>query len=511
MEQVDILLVDDDTLDRKSASRSLRAAGLGPGLTEAQTLAEARGLLKSRSFHCAVVDFHLPDGEGLALLHELDPARRQDLAFVLVTGVGSEDLGLKALREGAQDYLPKGALVDPGALPRAVRYALERKRSESLRRRLVRAEHMSALGQLIGALAHEINNPLSWLVADLEHCLFRLDQLMERPDTPAARDTPRELREVLSADLEGARRIAQVTEHLVNFTRSRDDEIVRVDLLEVVQHAAGIVAGRLRQTACLDWQLQPVPAISASQRQLVQATAHLLFAALDTPHPQTNRPLQLTLSTWSRGGEVGLEITTDGPGFPPDLVEQVSDPIFGERQIQGGGLGLWISGEIARHHSGQLLLESPAGGGRRLSLRLPLANGLRPSWPAPEPQAPSPAPSGRRLLLIDDEPLLLRAYQRLLRRRGFEVTTAAGGGEAIARLARGAEFDLILCDLMMPEVDGVAFYEHLQTTRPTLVPRLFFQTGGAYTDRAARFVSEVDRPVFRKPLDLDAFEALLSG
>jgi CheY-like chemotaxis protein len=204
---------------------------------------------------------------------------------------------------------------------------------------------------------------------------------------------------------------------------------------------------------------------------------------------------------------VAVEITDNGAGIDPLLVDRVFDPFFTTKRGVGVGLGLPICHSIITGLGGEIKVESQIGRGTAFRVVLPAEAAL----PSPQRRAP-PAPKiegSRRLrvLVVDDELPLASMLSRVLSdEHDVEVTTHAK--EALA-LLQSRPFDVVLCDLLMPVMSGMDLYRELKLQRPGLAARVVFMTGGAFTPRAAEFLASVPNPCVEKPFDLNAVRRLV--
>jgi CheY-like chemotaxis protein len=215
----------------------------------------------------------------------------------------------------------------------------------------------------------------------------------------------------------------------------------------------------------------------------------------------------IRLSTRSTEDGVVLQVEDDGPGVPAALAERIFEPFFTTKSAERGtGLGLSLCADIIHQHQGTLRLVEARGGGACFEIYLPLQTGLRVAEARPDRHAEA---QGRRILIVDDEVTLVRAYRRFLGRR-HDVVVAYGGEEALQVLATDDKFDLILCDLMMPGVDGVGVYERLRRQQPHLLDRIVFCSGGPTTQRCERFLTEPGVVFFEKPIRHDALNQWLA-
>jgi two-component system NtrC family sensor kinase len=244
-----------------------------------------------------------------------------------------------------------------------------------------------------------------------------------------------------------------------------------------------------------------LPALEADANQLHHVIANLITNAHHALR-QGTPPRQLTLTTAvnAAGTQVTLEVADNGPGIPDDLQRHVFEPFFTTRSQDGGsGLGLSLCRSIIEAHGGAIDLSSQVGQGTTVHITLPVtppAEGQAPERPG-EADASEPTRRGR-ILLIDDEAGVRRALQRVLQRSGHNLTQAANGHEGLAALAAGA-YDLILCDIRMPDLDGPGFYRELERRYPRLVSRVIFLTRDVLSPEAQTFFDQVDCPRLVKP------------
>ena len=186
-----------------------------------------------------------------------------------------------------------------------------------------------------------------------------------------------------------------------------------------------------------------------------------------------------------------------------------------KKRDKGTGLGVALCADIVRQHKGSIEVRSRPGLGATFSLGLPVDNGLEPSrveLAAPSRGGRSPTMRSGRLLFVDDELMLIRAYKRSLAKH-YDVVFAEGGQQALDALAEDDAFDLVVCDLMMPQVDGIRVFEHARAHHPHLVDRFLFCSGGAFTPRAREFIASngnrlIEKPVSPRELDAGIQQAL---
>jgi PAS domain S-box-containing protein len=353
---------------------------------------------------------------------------------------------------------------------------------------LLRSERLAALGQLSATVAHEINNPLQFI--DLNLGALR--------DHLAARGLPAEVTGLLDDIREGVDRISAITRDLSSFTGPDPQQVGPVRLDEIVEQACRMANNEIRHRARLELDLRAPRPLHGDKGKLAQLVTNLLVNAAHAIVEGRAAENRIVVTTADHGDALVLVVEDTGHGIPPELRERIFEPFFTTRPTgRGGGLGLSVCMEIVRRHGGTLTVASEVGRGARFEVRLPLAHDLA----APrreQPPAPSPPQRGR-LLIIDDDALVLRGLGRMLS-RDHDVVMANGGDEGLEILARDRAFDVILCDLMMPTTDGPEVYATLRERAPELLPRMVFCSGGAFTPRARAFLGSVSNELLGKPM-----------
>ena len=363
---------------------------------------------------------------------------------------------------------------------------------------LVRSDRLAALGTLLAGIAHEMNNPLAYVLLGIEQAFTHLDQMPVTTDTAA-------LRKVLEEVHEGATRVTGVVRQLRVTARTDVPEEGAVDVTEALRAALRVAGNELRHRAKLVTSLEELPPIAGSAQRLEQVFLNLLLnAAQALPEGRAENEIRINLR--KQGDEfVIVEIADNGNGIPPEQLPRIFDPFFTTKAVGVGmGLGLSICHSIVTMHEGTIDVESEPGQGTLFRVVLPLRRRAVPQTIATELSAPIPAQAGRRLrvLVIDDEPTLGAVIRRLLA-ADCDVDVATNGREGLDILSeRGADYDTILCDLMMPQMTGMELHGRIVETHPRVARRFVFMTGGAFTPRAADFLANTRAPQLDKPFDL---------
>jgi len=380
-------------------------------------------------------------------------------------------------------------------LEAVMRDVTERKKLEGQSRdvfhQLSQAEKLAALGQTMSGVAHELNNPLATILACAERLVGRrLDDLTRRD---------------LEAIHNAAERASRIVRNLQTFARKRHTTRTMVDLNHVVRDTLALRAyeQQVANVVIIEALAAGLPQVFADPHQIQQV---LLNLVINAEHAMlgTNGRGCLILRSWHEPDRdaVLLEVGDDGPGIPEDVQAKIFDPFFTTKAVgKGTGLGLTVAYAIAQEHGGRISVSSVPGGGAAFVLELP-AGGTHVRAPeSPAAPAITDVPVGTRALVVEDEQALGDAVADAMRDAGFEVDRAADGEEAILRTQARA-YDVIVCDLKMPRVDGMAFFDHLQATAPALTRRLIFVTGDVAGTEAEAFLARSGCRWLAKPFRL---------
>jgi signal transduction histidine kinase len=371
---------------------------------------------------------------------------------------------------------------------------------------LVQSQRLAAVGELAASMAHEINNPASYAMLNLaEARRLVLGLAREHGDSVG------ELPNLVDESLDGVRRIAAVVHDLRTFHRVDRTGSTLVDLNDVVRVACRMAHNELRHRATMVMELAPDASVHGDASKLCQVVLGLLLNAAHAFDDDSGPVRRVTVTTFSNCNEVRVTVEDTGSGIPDSVRERVFEPHFTTKHARGAGLGLSLCAKLVGEHGGTIDLRSAEGSGTKVTVTLPTAAAAAaPPGASLTPHTPAPTAVGKpRILLIDDEPMVLKALARSLRETGA-VAVARGGQAALSELARGAHFDVVVCDLMMPEMDGPATYEAIVAARPGLKHRFVFCSGGVFTPRAREFLSTAVSPLVTKPVAKDALERAIA-
>jgi len=417
-------------------------------------------------------------------------------------------------------------MVDYDGAPALLTFARDLTERKQMQVRLLQADRMVSVGTLAAGVAHEINNPLAYLLANLEHvAVRRLPQLADglerveddcseavRAQLDALRRTVSEIGEMLDIAREGADRVRTIVRDLKTFSRADEERRGPVDLHRVLDASINMTFNELRHSAQLVRDYAEIPLVDANEARLGQVFLNLLVnAAHAIPAGNASQNEIRVRTRTDAEGNVRVDVSDTGCGIRRDEIARIFDPFYTTKpEGVGTGLGLWICQGIVAGLGGAISVESEPDKGTTFTVTLP-ARILGETAPG-ESDAEVTSTRRGRVLIVDDEPAVSRALRTGLGDEN-DVVIAASGREALALLlgddAVAAQFDVILCDLMMPDLDGAELFEQLREKRPDLAARVMFVTGGAFTARAREFIERAGVPTLEKPFDIDNIRALV--
>jgi PAS domain S-box-containing protein len=421
-------------------------------------------------------------------------------------------------RDGGYSSLEWNATIgDDGMLYGIVRDVTEqRARAE----RLIHIERLASIGELAAGVAHEINNPLQFLTMNLE---------MLREDLAEFGLYDEAFSESIEGALEGAERVRKIVGALRRFVRRPGKKRARVAPKVLLDGALRMVKGRYAQDVWFELELEDdLPRVEVEEQSISQSLLNLLTNACQSV-TQTGARGRVRVRVFQELGDMGaqvvFEVEDEGVGLEVDEPERVFEPFFTTKPSgEGTGLGLSITRGLIAAHGGDVTLSNRADArGALARLTLPLRHDLARGEGSLS-EASEVAGSGAKVthmraprvvrgpsvLLVDDEPTIVRSLARHLRSRGYEVETARSGREALELLcARSLCWNLVLCDLKMPEVDGKALREQMIALCPDLEPRLHFMTGDSWSAENRAFLESLERPHLDKPFVLSELRAFV--
>ena len=385
--------------------------------------------------------------------------------------------------------------------------------------RLVLTDRLGSMGVLAAGVAHEINNPLMYMMQNaeliqrgLDAIALAADPLAGLPDPAGVLERVAEARECIADVRSGGERVSRLVQRLRGFSRV-DERVGPVDLQPVLHDAVRFAQSQVHPRARLDVRVEALPPVSGNEGELFQVFLNLLANAAQAIPAGAPDAHRVTLRARADAHAVLVEVEDTGVGMSPAEVERIFDPFYTTKAVgEGTGLGLTICFSIVRRIGGSISVRTEPGRGSVFAVRLPISAAT--ALPLREPAAaPAPAPArsrSRRLLVVDDEAAIRTALDRALRAR-HELVLCGSAREAAAVLAVDACFDLILCDFLMEQDTGRDLWEWLAVHQPGLLERTAFMSGNAFLPRARRFFDTVPAPVLDKPVPVDEVERLLTA
>jgi len=376
----------------------------------------------------------------------------------------------------------------------------ERKQAEM---QLMLADRMASVGTLAAGVAHEINNPLAAVIANLDMAGQELDDLGKQ--TAVSRDLVEELRDArLAAD-----RVREIVRDLKIFSRAQEDRRGAVDVQKVLESTLRMAWNEIRHRARVVKNYKKVPRVDANESRLGQVFLNLLVNAVQAIPEGNYQGNEIRIATEVADGQVVVTIGDTGAGMSREVQSRLFTPFFTTKPVGvGTGLGLAISHRIVTQLGGTLTFVSEVGKGTEFRIALPAAGVNLPTITQSMPSGAAAKRRGR-VLVIDDEESLVQAMRRYLM-QDHDVDGVTSARAALELIRAGEHFDVVLCDLMMPQITGAELHDEVIKLDPALAARMIFVTGGAFTETARAFLDRVPNKRIEKPFDLKALRHIVN-
>lgn len=363
---------------------------------------------------------------------------------------------------------------------------MQRKLAEQ-REHIFQAEKMSALGELLAGVAHELNNPLSVVVG---HALMLSDEDI----------APETLRRVEKIS-EAAERCAKIVKSFLAMARQQPTRLVPIDMTDTLELAINALRNGADELATeIETDFAPdLPPVRGDAHQIAQVLINLITNA-DQAIRESGKGnvIRVTAKNDLPASVIEITVADNGPGIPDEVQTRVFDPLFTTKPVGSGtGIGLALCHRIVTAHSGQIKVMPDKGKGAVILVRLPTTT----DGDVGQPVQPidDVAPSKGRILVVDDEADVSDLIREILIRDGYQVEVAAAAETAL-ELVDQKDFTLILTDLNMPGIGGRGLYETLLRKRPALSQRVGFVTGDTMSPQARGFLDGAGRPYLEKPI-----------
>ena len=450
-----VLFVEDNPHDVALLERELRQGDYDVEFERVETRESMSAALALQPWDVILSDLSLPSFGGMQALAILKESHR-DIPFIMVSGTLNDDIAVAAIHAGANDFIPKNNLARlVPAIERELHAFELRKEQKKMEEQLMVSDRMASMGTLAAGVAHEINNPLACVMTNLE---LATRDLAELADVHGLGGQLGDLRDELRDAREATERIRNIVRDLKIFSRSHEEQTGAVDVQHVMESTLRMAWNEIRHRARLVKNYARTPPVEASESRLGQVFLNLVMnAAQAIPEGRAEaNEIRITTSN-GRNGHVAVEVSDTGVGMSREVLSRLFSPFFTTKPVGvGTGLGLSICHRIVTGFGGTIEVHSQPGQGTTFRISLPPAQG-EVSAVTPAAQSRSVARRRGRILGVDDEPLISKAIQRCLV-NDHDVVALTRGAEALEKIRAGAEFDVILCDLMMPEMTGMELH-----------------------------------------------------
>jgi len=367
-----------------------------------------------------------------------------------------------------------------------------------LQEQLIQSEKMSAIGQLVSGVAHELNNPLAGISAFAQ---LLLAEKRFPPDQRTAAET------IYSE----ARRASRIVQNLLTFARQHKAEKVPTAINQVLDDTLELRGYELRVRG-IDVRREydeSLPDTMADAHQLQQVFLNLITNAEQAMEQRDGHHHRLTVRTRRNADSIRIEIEDTGAGIPANLIERIFNPFFTTKPTGSGtGLGLSISLGIVREHEGRIWAENPQQTGARFVVEIPITEARASGEHAAPTHVQTVGSDRLRVLVVDDEASVRVSLQRYLAGKGHEVETTASGEDALVRL-KASKYDAVIVDMRMPDLSGEQLFERLRSNDPAHAERVIFTTGDLVNEQMRRFLDGTGRPCVAKPFEFASFDQAL--
>ena len=355
------------------------------------------------------------------------------------------------------------------------------------------ADRMAQIGTLTAGIGHQINNPLAAVLANLDEIVRRLP-----PGDPQLAEAARDAKEA-------AERVAQIARDVRLFTQRGKATTEVANVRRAIDSTVRMVGNEIRQRARLEIDVVETPYAKIATGDLCQVLLNILVNAFQFLPATGTHTVTVAVRPSADGTRILLSIADTGPGIAAEHRLRVFDPFFTTKPVgDGTGLGLWVCHQIVTTAGGTIEIAATPAGGTTVRIALPLG------VPSAEHISDQVAPLKKaRILVIDDDPIVGRAVEKLVRDR-HEVIVVVDPLVALARVEAGDRFDVILSDVMMPELDGSELHEKLQAIAPEQAARMIFMSGGAFTTHTKQFFDAPERVRLDKPFTRDDLDRVLA-
>ena len=472
----------------------------------------AERILGSGSVHVPAQQW--PERFGLCFADSLAPVGPDQVPLVralsgqVVDDQQSFHLDSGAGSEGKQVTISARPFETGGAVSGVVTVVRDVTEERATQTRLLVADRLASIGMLAAGVAHEINNPLAAVIANLDLASDQLARLEGNspPDTA-------EIGRMLHEAKEAGERVRRIVRDLRTLSRPEADPTSPVDIHQVLESVLRLAKTEINQRAHVVRELDvDARYVLGNEPRLSQVFLNLIMNAVQAlPEGQPDENEIRVHTHLDPAGRVVITVADTGQGISPESMKRLFVPFFTTKAVGlGTGLGLSICQRLVTACGGEISAESRPGAGASFHVALLPAKPVSAAPPAPEPVREAKTAQRSKILMVDDEPVILSILNRALGGNHDCVTTTRAA-DALARLQAGERFDLILCDLMMPGMDGRQLFDEITLLDPGQANKVMFLSGGAFTPALQAFLARVPNERIQKPFDVAALKAKVNG
>lgn len=387
--------------------------------------------------------------------------------------------------------------------------AFETTEMKNLESRLCITERMASLGTMAAGIAHEVNNPLGYVMMALELISEQITSFGD-PNGPSRND----ILENLRSCEQGLERIQNIVSSLKSFTRADSENRGWIDVRKVIEGTIAFANSEIKHRARLNLDLGETPLVFGNEGQLGQVLLNLVINAAQAIPAGNVADNSITVATrTSQSGWVEISVSDTGCGIAPEAMEKIFEPFYTSKPVgQGTGLGLSICHGIVAGMKGNIRVESKPGAGSVFTVTLPPAS-LQPQPESPlvdslENDKSTSSPRDSQILIVDDELQFAKTLGKSLASQ-YAVTVVGSVTEALSTMQKN-DFDVVLCDVMMPYQTGIDLFETLQREQSKHVEKLVFMTGGGLDPKCRERLSGSGRKVLEKPFSIKEIQSLIA-
>ncbi len=387
---------------------------------------------------------------------------------------------------------------DAGNVVGTLSYGIDVTQQRKLEKQLAQSEKMSALGQLISGVAHELNNPLTGVIG--------YSQLLTGIDCDG------EVGRMVNIISREAERCHRIVDSLLQFAREYDQEKEYTQINDIIESTLSLKRYQLYvDNIQLELQLsKDIPETVIDPHQMQQVFMNIINNAHQAMVEYSGQG-NLTVETELKNDMILIRFSDTGPGIPQENMERIFDPFFTTKALgKGTGLGLSICHSIVEKHEGRIYAESEADSGATFVVEIPVQSGetVLSAMPQPEESESAASEFGSKILIVDDEQEILKLFTDILDILGHKAVTARSGSQAMERLSED-EYDLIICDMKMPGFGGEELYNHISVSQPKLAERIIFVTGDTVNPETQSFLQSTGNPYIGKPFRLEEIRRIM--